>query len=122
MAGRKNKKLKNPSAYKSKNIILPLLVTLADLSASQRTFMLAHLDEKTLRTLCSVVDRVLHGKFPKIVKEKLSQKLISNKRGLRQLCQSSGKRLSERRIRNNLTRMGGGAMKLILNTAVPLYT
>ncbi len=105
--------------YKSKKIILPLLVTLADLSSSQRTFMLAHLDEKTLRTLCHVVDKVLHGKFPSLVKENLSRRLNSNKKNLRQLCHPN--RLSERGIRNSLTKMGGGPMKLILNTAVPLY-
>ncbi len=104
--------------YKSKKIILPLLATLADLSTCQRTFMLAHLDEKTLRTLCHVIDKVLHGKFPFLVKENLSRRLKS-KKCLRQLCHSD--RLSERGIRNSLTKMGGAPMKLILNTAVPLY-
>ena len=105
--------------YKSKYIILPLLAILADLSATQRTFMLAHLNEKTLRTLCCVVDKVLHGKFPSLVKENLSRKLSANKKSLRQLCR--GRRLSEKSVRNHLTKMGGGPMKLILNTAVPLF-
>lgn len=115
----KAKKKSCPDVYKSKKIILPLLITLADLSATQRTFMLSHLNEKTLRTLCCVVDKVLHGKFPKLVKENLSQRLKSNKKSLRQLCRAN--RLTEGTIRNNLTKMGGGAFRLILNTAVPLY-
>ncbi len=105
--------------YKSRKIILPLLVTLAELSASQRTFMLAHLDEKTLRTICSVIDKVLHGNFPRLVKENLSKKLKANKKVLRSLCCYDT--LSENSIRKQLTEMGGGPMKLIFNSAVPLY-
>ena len=105
--------------YKSKKIVLPLLATLIQLKPDQRTFMLAHLDEKTLRTLCATIDRVLHAKLPHLIKKNLKRGLLSNKDCLRRLCRHDGLTLNA--VRSNLMKMGSGAMKLVLKSAIPLY-
>lgn len=106
-------------AYKSKKIVLPLLATLSNLKPDQRTFMLAHLDERSLRTLCATVDKVLHANLPQLIKSNLKRRLSSNKGCLRRLCRHEG--LSAENVRKNLMQMGSGAMKLVLKNAIPLY-
>lgn len=105
--------------YKSKRIVLPLLAILSELKPDQRTFMLAHLDEKTLRTLCAAVDRVLHAKLPRLIGVNLKRRLLSNKTCLRRLCRHDGLTLNS--VRNNLMKMGSGALKLVMKSAIPLY-
>lgn len=117
--GRKNKAV-DCCLYRTKNIILPLLATLADLKLDQQTFVLAHLDEKTLRTLCSAVDKVLHAKLPDLLKRNLRRDLSAHKDCLRRLCQHQN--LSCESVRKGLMRMGGGPLKLVLRSAIPLYS
>ena len=110
------------SAYASKGVILPLVKTLRDLTANQRTFVLAHLDDKSLRTLCRVVDKVLHSgeRIPSYWKSKLVQRLKGEKCAWRRLCSD---KLSPASARKHLLRMGGKAtFRSILHTAIPLYS
>lgn len=108
------------SPYKSKNIVLPLLSTLTDLSSKHRTFMLAHLDDKSLRTLCNAVDKVLHARLPNLIKTNLKRGLAQSKNVLRKLC--CHERLNTNTMRRHLMRMGGGPMRLVLKSAMPLYS
>lgn len=109
----------NCCGYKSKKIILPLLATLSSLKPDQRTFMLAHLDEKSLRTLCTTVDKVLHANLPHLIESNLRKRLLSNKDRLRRLCRHES--LNVGAVRKNLMKMGSGAMRLVLKNAIPLY-
>ena len=120
------KEVRKPSSkapvYASKSVILPLVKTLRDLTANQRTFVLAHLDEKSLQTLCRVVDKVLHSgeRIPSYWKDRLVEKLRGEKCGWRRLCSD---KLSAGTARKHLLRMGGKAsFKSILHTAIPLYS
>lgn len=109
-------------AYASKGTILPLVKTLRDLTANQRTLVLAHLDDKTLRTLCRVVGKVLHSgqKIPTYWKTKLVSKLSGEKCAWRRLCSD---KLSDCSTRKHLLRMGGSkGFRSILHTAIPLYS
>lgn len=107
-------------SYKSKNIVLPLLSTLADLKSNHRTFVLAHLDERTLRTLCEAINKVLHAKLPSLVKSNLKRGLLANKDCLRRLCHHN--KLTPSTVRRNLLRMGGGQLRLVFRNAIPLYS
>ena len=82
--------------------------------------MLAHLDDKSLRTLCTAVDKVLHARLPNLIKSNLKSGLAPSKRILRKLCCHDS--LTTDGMRKNLMRMGGGPMRLVFKTAMPLYS
>lgn len=101
-----------------RNALIPLLNVLKTLKSSDRIIILAHLDEETRDALYLTIASVLRSnKVPIEAKLKLKKKLSPHKKTLRHLiCETS----SEQSKKKKLTQLGGGPMKLLIDTALPL--
>lgn len=104
--------------YRLKTVVLPLLQTLCSLTSGQRTILLAHVDDKTLATLCDTIRKVLSARLPKLMKSRLKSKLGRHQVCLRRLSDEC--RLADKYKRKHLPRMGGSPLGLILKVAIPI--
>ncbi len=105
---------------RKKHVLLPLLQTLLGMTPSQRTIIIAHLNEETQDLLMETIKYVMfmgRKKLPQDKLENLGEALAENKCDLRYVC-DKGKDC--RRRRQRMRRMGGFPLGLILSTAIPM--
>lgn len=100
------------------NELIPLLSVLKSLKSSDRIIILAHLDDETRDHLYLTIASVLKSeKVPIQTKLTLKKKLHSHEDSLKHIIDNS---VSKQTKKAKLTQLGGGPLKTILNTALPL--
>lgn len=103
---------------RSRKVILPLLNALRSIPHNQRVILLAHLSDSTRDHLYEAIARVLRSERVPFAKRLfLKSKLAPYRHQLRYLA---NERASPVRKRRALAQIGGGPMKHILGTAIPL--
>lgn len=104
--------------HSRKAIVVPLMQALKKMTPTQRTIILAHLDDKTHATLCDVVSRVVKSKsIPKKRSKSLKKRLAPYKADFRFVTSAKN---SAKAKKKRLVQMGGNPLALILGTALPL--
>lgn len=103
---------------KQKADLLPLLNVLKSLKSDDRVIILAHLDDETRDGLYATISAVLKSdKVPIETKLLLHRRLRNHREPLSHLISD---KTSSKIKKQKLTQLGGGPMKLILQTALPL--
>ncbi len=103
---------------KQKTQLIPLLNVLKSLKSDDRVIILAHLDDETRDGLYATIAAVLKSeKVPIETRLALHRKLKNHKDCLAHIV---SQKTSSKVKKKKLTQMGGGPMKLILQTALPL--
>ncbi len=105
-----------PRAQQAK--LIPLLHVLRSLKSSDRVIILAHLDDETRDGLYATINSVLKSdKVPIETKLILNRKLRPHSGCLKHItCDKTSAKIKKK----NLTQMGGGPLKVILQAALPL--